>query len=111
MQEIAFVAGATGLTGRHAVQALATRKHRAIAHVRPDSPRLSEWRSRFEKIATVDATPWRSDAIAARFAELKPTLVFGCLGTTRARAKEASREGRDPNAESYDAVDVALTEM
>ena len=35
--EIAFVAGATGYTGREVVRLLAERGVRTLAHVRPDS--------------------------------------------------------------------------
>ena len=45
-----FVVGATGLTGRHVAEVLVARGHGAVAHVRPDSPRLAEWRTRFEAL-------------------------------------------------------------
>jgi nucleoside-diphosphate-sugar epimerase len=115
---LGFVAGATGLTGRAVVSRLIAGGHGALAHVRPDSPRLEEWRGRFEALegpagtrAEVDVTPWEPAAMRARFEERRPAWVFACLGTTRARAKEAARAGRDPAAESYQAVDVALTEL
>lgn len=105
----AFVFGATGLTGRHTVAALRARGEKVIAHVRPDSPRLSEWRERFEKMgAEVDATPWEATAIAARLSDVRPTVIFGLLGTTQARAK---KEGIGGGAAAYDEVDIKLTEM
>lgn len=108
----AFVAGATGLTGRHVVEHVTRSGGVAIAHVRPDSPRLAEWRERFAAMgASVDATPWEADAIARTIETRRPSWIFGCLGTTRARAKSAAREGRDASRETYDAVDVAMTEM
>ncbi|WP_053238371.1 SDR family oxidoreductase [Sandaracinus amylolyticus] len=107
-----FVVGATGLTGRHVVTRLVARGHGAIAHVRPDSPSLESWRARFSEMgARLDATPWDEGAMRATLIAHRPTWVFGCLGTTRARAREAARAGRDASKESYDAVDVALTEM
>lgn len=110
--ERAFVAGATGLTGRHVVQTLRARGVTTFAHVRPDSPRLAEWRGRFEALgAELDTTPWEAAAMRASFAARRPTLVFGLLGTTRARASRVARAGGDASRESYDAVDVALTEM
>jgi len=110
--ERAFVAGATGLTGRFVVEALRARGIATVAHVRPDSPRLSEWRARFEALgAEVDTTPWNDGAICAAIATRQPTLVFALLGTTRARASRAAKAGGDASRESYDAVDVALTEM
>ena len=109
---IGFVVGATGLTGRHVVGELVARGHGAIAHVRPGSPRLAEWRTRFAELgAELDATPWDEAAMRSAMERRRPRWVFGCLGTTRARAREAAKAGRDASAESYDAVDVALTEM
>lgn len=110
--EIAFVAGATGLSGRHIVLHLVQRGSIAVAHVRPDSPRLTEWRDRFSSMgAIVDTSRWDLDAITQTIMERKPTLMFACLGTTRARAKDAARKGHDPSRETYDAVDVKMTEM
>jgi uncharacterized protein YbjT (DUF2867 family) len=110
--EIAFVAGATGLTGRHIALHLVQRGNIAVAHVRPDSPRLAEWRVRFSSMgATVDTSRWDLDAIRQTITERKPALIFACLGTTRARAKDAARKGHDASRETYDAVDVEMTEM
>ncbi len=106
----AFVAGATGFTGREVVRALASAGLEVTAHVRPDSDRLDEWRERFEKMgARVDTTAWNRDALAATMEKLRPDVVFALLGTVRARAKKARRAGRDPAAESYEAVDYGLT--
>jgi uncharacterized protein YbjT (DUF2867 family) len=109
----AIVFGATGLTGRFVVSHLARQKSvRVIAHVRPDSPRLAEWRARFaQEGAEVSDAAWTKDAIGALVASEAPSLVFGLLGTTRARVKQAARAGRDASKETYDAVDVALTEL
>jgi uncharacterized protein YbjT (DUF2867 family) len=105
----AFVAGATGYTGREVVRALAARDVRTVAHVRPDSPRLAEWRERFAALgAEVDATPWERDALTATMRRLTPTHVFALLGTTRARARRAAAAGRP---ESYESVDYGLTMM
>lgn len=106
---IAFVAGATGYTGREVVRELAERGVRTLAHVRPDSPRLDAWRERFGALgAEVDTTPWTHDAMAARMAELAPTHVFALLGTTLKRARRAAAEGR---VEDYEAVDFGLTKL
>lgn len=108
----AFVAGATGLTGRFVVETLRARGIATVAHVRPDSPRLSEWRARFTALgAEVDTTAWDAAAMQRTFAERRPTLVFALLGTTRARGSRVARAGGDASRESYDAVDVALTEQ
>lgn len=105
---VAFVAGATGYTGREVVRALAARGVVAVAHVRPDSPALEQWRRRFAELgARIDTTPWQPDAMAATLAALRPTYVFALLGTTRARAAAAARAGQAPA--DYGAVDYGLT--
>lgn len=112
MIETAFVAGATGLTGRFVVRELAARGVTTVAHVRPDSRALASWRERFEAMgASVDATAWEEAALTATLRAVAPTLVFGLLGTTRKRGKAAAREGRDAAAETYEAVDYGLTAM
>ncbi len=105
---VAFVAGATGYTGREVVRILAARGATVIAHVRPDSPRLAEWRQRFAALgARVDATPWEEAAMRATLAAVRPTHVFALLGTTRARAAAAARAGAP--AADYEAVDYGLS--
>lgn len=102
----AFVAGATGYTGRALIEELRTRGIRTVAHVRPDSSRREEWRARFEAAgAVVDLTPWDEDALAATLARIRPDAVFALLGTTRARMRRSG--GRD----SYESVDYGLTAM
>jgi len=108
----AFVAGATGLTGRAVVEQLRERGVETIAHVRPDSSKLEAWRERFTALgAEVDTTAWDEAAMTDTLRERAPTHVFALLGTTRARAKRASREGRDASAETYEAVDYGLTAL
>lgn len=107
-QTIAFVAGATGFTGRAVVEALVARGARAVAHVRPDSGRREEWTERFtSQGAEVDTTPWELAALTETLTRLRPTVVFALLGTTRRRAK---REGRGA-VEAYEAIDYGLTMM
>jgi nucleoside-diphosphate-sugar epimerase len=106
----AFVAGATGYTGREVVRELCRQGIATVAHVRPDSSGLSRWHEEFARAgATVDTTPWEAGAMTATLRLLQPDLVFALLGTTRARARRASRmQGR---SESYEAVDYALTRL
>jgi uncharacterized protein YbjT (DUF2867 family) len=105
----AFVAGATGHTGREVVRALRQRGEPALAHVRPDSPRLDEWRRRFEALgAEVDVTAWEPEAVKATFERRAPTHVFACLGTTQDRTRADARAGRPGG---YEAVDVGMTIM
>jgi nucleoside-diphosphate-sugar epimerase len=105
----AFVAGATGYTGREVVRALRARGLRTVAHVRPDSPRLAEWRARFEALgAEPDATPFRAEALAETLRRTGATHVFALLGTTRARGRAAAAHGA---TESYETVDYGLTRL
>lgn len=110
MGDLAFVAGATGYTGREVVRELCRLGVPTVAHVRPDSPRLEDWRARFQALgARTDTTPWTGEAMAEILKALQPSCVFALLGTVRARMKLARAEGRDPERESYDAVDYGLT--
>jgi uncharacterized protein YbjT (DUF2867 family) len=105
--QIAFVAGATGYTGRDVVRILLVRGVRTVAHVRPDSSRVDQWRTTFESQgAAVDSTPWEDAAMRRTLTALQPTHVFSLLGTTRARRRESAARGR---AESYESVDYELT--
>jgi uncharacterized protein YbjT (DUF2867 family) len=105
----AFVAGATGYTGQAVVARLRALGVETVAHVRPDSPTLDDWRARFEALgATVDTTPWTEEAMVARFAGLRPTVVFGLLGTTQRRVRRDKTTGADS---SYAKVDLGMTLM
>jgi len=107
--QIAFVAGATGYTGREVVRELLGRGVRAVAHVRPDSSRVDEWRARFEAAgAAVDTTPWADAAMTNTLSALQPTHVFSLLGTTRARRRASASRGK---AESYESIDYGLTAL
>jgi nucleoside-diphosphate-sugar epimerase len=107
---IAFVTGATGYTGREVVRLAVEAGLKTVAHVRPDSRRLDEWRDRFVAMgAEVDTTAWEESALTARFATLGPTVVFALLGTTRARGKAEKRE--TGVASTYVSVDYGLTAM
>jgi nucleoside-diphosphate-sugar epimerase len=99
----AFIAGSTGYTGRSVVTECVAAGLRTVAHVRPDSSTLEEWRRRFEvEGAVVDTSPWTPEGMAAAMEAHRPDLVFALLGTTRARGK---RDG----VSSYEAVDLGLT--
>ena len=100
----AFIAGATGYTGRHLVQHLREAGHEAIAHIRPDSRSLTAWKPRFEALgATVDTTAWDPGPLAETLTRTAPTHVFALLGTTAARQRK-----HEPDA-SYERVDRDLT--
>lgn len=103
----AFVLGATGLVGREVTRQLCVRGTPATAHVRPDSKRLDEWRTKFtEQGATVDAAPWKVAELAARFRELQPAQLYILIGTTRSRAKRDAVEG-----DIYESIDLGLTQL
>ena len=106
----AFIAGATGYTGRHVTERLARQGVRTIAHVRPDSPALGSWTARFAAAgAETDVTPWADEEMARTMARVRPEFVFALLGTTRARAARDERATGAPAG--YEAVDYGLTAM
>jgi uncharacterized protein YbjT (DUF2867 family) len=108
----AFVAGATGYTGREIVRALRAQGARAVAHVRPDSPRVDEWRARYAELgAETDTTPWDAPAMTLTFERLRPGVIFAALGTTKKRASKVASQGGDAEQESYEAVDYGLTSI
>src|SRR5262249_35059389 len=99
--------GATGFVGREVVRQLCVRGAKPIAHVRPDSRSLADWRTRLEELgATVDTTPWDAGAMAARFRIVEPAQIYVLIGTTRARAKTDGVSG-----DIYEAVDLGLTRI
>jgi uncharacterized protein YbjT (DUF2867 family) len=105
-----FIAGATGYTGRHLVRICAERGLHTVAHVRPDSPRLAEWRREFGTVdAEVDETPWEDAAMRETLRRRRPTHLFMLLGTTRARSRRAQQAGGP--VETYDTVDYALPHL
>lgn len=102
----AFVAGATGYTGRRVVEALRARGARVVAHLRPGSSDAAGWRERWGALgAEVSEVPWSDDAMRAELARLRPDHVFALLGTTRRRA---AAEGL---ASPYERIDYGLTAM
>lgn len=103
----AFVLGATGFVGREVVRQLIVRGARTIAHVRPDSRSLAEWKTKLGELgAELDTTAWDAAAMAARFRELRPAQIYICIGTTRAKAKADAVQGN-----IYEAVDLGLTRI
>jgi uncharacterized protein YbjT (DUF2867 family) len=103
---VTFVAGATGYTGRAAVELLCGVGVRTVAHVRPGAPRADDWVAAFGALgADVDRTPWEPAAMRATLARLRPDHVFALLGTTRRRA---AAEGI---ADAYETIDYGLTAM
>ena len=103
----AFVLGATGFVGREVVRQLCVRGTKCTAHIRPDSKRLDEYRTKMsEQGAAVDTSPWKIAELAARFRELQPAQVYILIGTTRARAKLDAVQG-----DIYESIDLGLTHL
>jgi uncharacterized protein YbjT (DUF2867 family) len=103
----AFVLGATGFVGREVVRQLCVRGTKTVAHVRPDSSKLADWRARFGELgAEVDATPWDAAALATRLRELAPEQLYILIGTTRSKAKAEGQQG-----DIYEAIDLGLTRL
>ena len=101
----AFVLGATGFVGREVVRQLAVRGTETIAHVRPDSKKLDQWRRTFEELgARVDTSPWQVAELAGALTKVEQ--VYICIGTTRSRAKSDAVQG-----DIYEAVDFGLTKL
>lgn len=108
----AFVAGATGYTGRYVVEELRARGHEVIAHVRPGSSSLAKLGPRFEELgAQVEEVAWTPEALSEALERSAPELVFCLIGTTKARRKELEQSGGDGQAATYEAVDYGLTKM
>ncbi|MFT7578851.1 MAG: hypothetical protein ACI9MR_000512 [Myxococcota bacterium] len=102
----AFVAGATGYTGQAVVAGLRALGVDTIAHVRPDSSRLTHWQQHFTDLgATVSDAAWDVAALTAAFARLAPTEVYCLIGTTSSRAKQDGQARND----AYEAIDYGLT--
>jgi len=103
----AFVLGATGFVGREVVRQLCVRGSKPIAHVRPDSSKIADWRASFGELgATVDASPWNANALAAALREYHATELYILIGTTRGKAKADHVEG-----DIYQQIDRGLTEL
>jgi len=103
----AFVLGATGFVGREVVRQLCVRGGKPIAHVRPDSKQLGDWRTKFGELgAAVDASPWEAGALATSLREHRVTELYILIGTTRSKAKSDQVAG-----DIYQAIDLGLTKI
>jgi uncharacterized protein YbjT (DUF2867 family) len=105
MPAVAWVAGATGFVGRAVVPRLVATGARTIAHVRPDSNRVDEWRQRFAaERAEIDTTAWDAAALGDRLRAEAVSVVLCLIGTTRKKAREDAVAG-----DIYQSVDLGLT--
>ena len=104
----AFIAGATGYTGREVVRQLCERKEAVTAHVRPGSPSAARWASQFREWgAEVAEVAWELAPLTEVVAERRPELVFSCIGVTRASARRDQVDGGN----IYQEVDVRLNAL
>lgn len=109
---LAYVAGATGITGREVVSTLADRGIETLAHIRPDSPYVEEWIEYFRQVGSgVDRTEWDQELMSQRMAEMRPSLVFCLLGSSDRRIHGDGSIEANPFVDSYMAVDLGLTSM
>lgn len=103
----AFVLGATGHVGREVVRQLCVRGTKTFAHVRPDSKKLADWRTRFEGHgATLDTSAWTVAELAEQLKATAPDHVYILIGTTRNRAKQDALSG-----DIYESIDLGLTQL
>ncbi len=107
--EVHFVAGATGYTGRHIVESLRRRGAVTWAHIRPDSRAIDAWTTRWAELgAGVEAIAWTPREFTDALQRIRPTHVWSLLGTTKARG---DRETGSAVPETYEAVDYGLTRL
>ncbi len=103
----AFVLGATGFVGREVVRQLCVRGGKPIAHVRPDSKKVADWRETFRDLgAETDTTAWDARALASTLREKRVTELYILIGTTKSKAKSDQVAGN-----IYQAVDLGLTQI
>ncbi len=105
MTKMAFVAGATGYTGREVVRCLVEAGVEVRAHIRPDSPRRTEWEAYFQRMGAIpDKTVWEASSMKETLSLFAPDFIFALLGTTKARMK------KEKNTD-YETVDYGLTHL
>jgi len=104
---VSFVLGATGFVGREVVRQLCVRGERPIAHVRPDSSKIDDWRARFTELgATVDTSAWNAAELATTLADRGVDQLYILIGTTRGKAKADHVDGN-----IYEQIDLGLTRI
>lgn len=106
MQEkpIAWIFGATGLTGQGIAKGLVGSSLHTIAHLRPNSSSQAHVEPIFDSIGVeTKVVAWDEEAIRSALAHRPPSVVFLALGTTRARSKV--------DGEGYEIVDYGYTKL
>lgn len=98
-----LIVGSTGYTGQAVVKELRRRNISTVAHIRPNSPHKETFHPTFSNLgATIDHTAWEQEAMVDMLTKHQPTHVFSLLGTTKAKARAASKQGEDATYESVD---------
>lgn len=111
MTHRALVFGATGYTGTALVPLFAQNPDsRVWAHIRNGSPSRARVEPEFTAAgAQIEECAFEASEISALIERIKPTVVFGLLGITRAgAAREEKRTGKRPD---YELVDYGYTRM
>ena len=104
---VAFVAGATGHTGRAVVQLLCERGIQTYAHIRPNSRSRTRDTQYFESLgASVVCCAWEPAALLDVLTATQPQSVYCLIGTTRKTAKMERLAG-----DIYETVDYGLSSM
>ena len=103
----AFVLGATGFVGREVVRQLVVRATPVVAHIRPDSKNLAEWRGKLAALgAKISTAPWDAAALAKELDANDAKQLYILIGTTRSKGKADAIEG-----DIYEKVDYGLTKI
>ena len=117
MERRAFVAGATGLTGRFVVEYLIEAGIKVTAHIRPDSSRVDHWTRYFARLgADTSTVAWDQEEMTRALASLTvagfAALVcreagapwFVVAAVAGAAAGSPLPAGRMPRSDSRDSV-------
>jgi uncharacterized protein YbjT (DUF2867 family) len=110
MTQTILVIGASGYTGTAFVPQAARAGHQVHAHFRTGSPSLQRSAEAFRSVgAHIHECAFTTDELNALVRSVKPDIVCGFLGITRAgAAREEKRTGKRPN---YQEVDFGYTNM
>jgi len=101
-----LVVGATGYVGQELVRQSCQEGLKTYAHVR-ESERAERHCLRLSEFgAQPIVSTWEKEAISKVLRDLRPTVIFSLLGTTKSSAKSEEIEG-----DIYDRIDYGLTSI
>ena len=88
----AWVAGATGYTGKHLTELLCAAGESVVAHIRPESRSLTSLTAHFEELgAQVNTHRGALGQFASEMEKHGVTHIYALLGTTKAKARAARK--------------------